>query len=80
MKKARCKINGDQITPCVVLAKSLEYGNPSLKSKGVFIPERVNIKTGKAGIDIAQLHSGKYIGRGVAINYCPFCGVSLKTW
>ncbi|NUH53989.1 hypothetical protein HUK76_09790 [Citrobacter portucalensis] len=80
MSESKCRVNGNQITPCEVLAKSLEYKNPSLKSKGIFIPERVNIKTGQPGTDIAQLHSGEYVGRGVALNFCPFCGEGLKTW
>lgn len=80
MSESKCQINGNKIEPCAVLAKSLEYGNPTFKSKGIFIHERVNINTGESGIDIAQIHSGKYIGRGVAMCFCPFCGESLKTW
>lgn len=77
---ASCKLTGNKIAPCDILAQTLEYGNPRGKSKGVFIPERVNINTGEAGTDIAQLHSGVFVGRGAALNFCPFCGVSLKTW
>lgn len=80
MSNSKCQVNGNQITPCKVLAKALECGNPTSKSKGVFIPERVNINTGESGTDIGQIHSGQYVGRGVAMNYCPFCGESLKTW
>ncbi|EEX0488903.1 hypothetical protein [Escherichia coli] len=80
MSELKCRINGNQIEPCAVLAKALEYGNPTFKSKGIFIPERVNINTGEPGLDIAQIHSGQYVGRGVAMCFCPFCGESLKTW
>lgn len=80
MSNSKCQVNGNQITPCVVLGKALEYRNPSLKSKGIFIPERVNINTGERGTDIAQIHSGQYVGRGAAMFFCPFCGESLKTW
>lgn len=76
----KCKVEGIKIAPCSTLSKALEYGNPQPKSKGVFIPERINTKTGASGTDIAQLHSGQYVGRGVAMHYCPFCGESLKTW
>lgn len=76
----KCEVNGIKISPCAPLSKALEYGNPRTKSKGAFIPERINTKTGVAGTDIAQLHSGEYVGRGVAMHYCPFCGESLQTW
>lgn len=44
-----CSVVGDKITPCEVLAAALEYGNPRPKSKGIFLPERVNINTGGEG-------------------------------
>ncbi|CGA70124.1 Uncharacterised protein [Salmonella enterica subsp. enterica serovar Typhi] len=53
MSESKCQINGNQIEPCAALSKSLEYGNPTFKSKGIFIPERVNINTGESGLDIA---------------------------
>lgn len=76
----KCSIQGNQIVRCNVLSRAMEYGNPGFKSKGLFIPERVNINTGAPGTDIAQIHSGQYVGRGVAIAFCPFCGESLNTW
>lgn len=76
----KCTLDGNLINRCDMLAKALEYGNPSYRSKGAFIPERVNFNTGKSAIDIAQLHSGEYVGRGIAMNFCPFCGENLKTW
>lgn len=80
MSESKCQVYGKKIEPCAALAKALEYGNPAFKSKGIFIPERVNINTGEPGLDIAQIHSGRYVGRGVAMYFCPFCGESLKTW
>lgn len=76
----KCKVHDDKISPCDALSRIMEYGNPTPRSKGVFIPERVNIKTHEPGIDICQIHSGQYVGRGAAMLYCPFCGESLKTW
>lgn len=78
--KDSCHVVGNKIAPCSRLSQALEYGNPRVKSKGIFIPERFNFNTGKPGTDIAQLHSGSFVGRGIALNFCPFCGVSLKTW
>lgn len=76
----KCTVNRKHITPCELLGKAFEYGNPTAKSKGSFLPERVSMETGLRGMDIAQLHSGQYVGRGIAMNFCPFCGESLKTW
>ncbi|CAM7439427.1 hypothetical protein ENINMM101M1_05675 [Enterobacter intestinihominis] len=43
----KCTLDGNLINRCDMLAKALEYGNPSYRSKGAFIPERVNFNTGK---------------------------------
>lgn len=75
-----CVVNGRQLSPCETLSNALEYGNPRTKSKGFFLPERVNINTGERGISIVQLHSGDYVGRGVALHFCPFCGTNIETW
>ncbi|KAF1368757.1 hypothetical protein [Yokenella regensburgei] len=80
MSTKQCRIAGNKISPCETLARATEYGNPRPKSKGLFVPERVNIKTGEPGTDIAQLHSGAFVGAGAALNFCPFCGESLKAW
>lgn len=79
-ESGKCHAVGKTIMCCELLARTLEYGNPRNTSKGVFIPERVNITTGKPGTDIAQLHSGEFVGRGIAMNFCPFCGENLVTW
>lgn len=79
MKKV-CEVIGNKLIPCPNLSKVLEHGNPRAKSKGVFLPERINIKTGAAGTDIVQLHSGSFVGSGIALNFCPFCGIAITTW
>lgn len=76
----KCKVIGNKISRCYTLQKALEYGNPSSRNKGCFVPERANINTGEPGTDIVQLHSGDYVGRGVAMNFCPFCGENIKSW
>ncbi|HHP7721775.1 TPA: hypothetical protein ACSG64_000224 [Escherichia coli] len=80
MKNEKCKVNGKHLEICDVLSDALAGSTPTAKAKGMFLPYRVNIKTGEKGTDIVQLHSGKFVGRGVALNFCPFCGESLKTW
>lgn len=76
----KCTVDGIHFTPCDMLGRSLSYGNPTSRSKGVFIPERVNIGTGDRSYDILQVHSGDFVGNGAAAHYCPFCGVKLTTW
>lgn len=75
-----CVTNGRHLTPCSMLVKSLQYGHPTGKAKGLFKPDRVILSTREKGTDIVQLHSGTFIGRGVALNYCPFCGADIRTW
>lgn len=80
MSKSKCRVNGKYLEICDVLSNALAGSSPGAKSKGLYLPYRVNIKTGEKGTDIVQLHSGKYVGRGVALTFCPFCGESIKTW
>ncbi|WP_370557337.1 hypothetical protein NMD88_03755 [Edwardsiella tarda] len=80
MGNEKCKVDGIHFTPCELLSRSLSGGNPTNRSKGMFIPERVNFSTGESGTDILQIHSGDFVGNGIAANFCPFCGSSLVTW
>ncbi|NHB93763.1 hypothetical protein [Photorhabdus cinerea] len=75
----KCQKNGNKLTVCSALAKALEFGSPTKRSKGLFLPMRFNIKTGEPGTDIVQLHSGEFIGSGVMVDYCPFCGQDIDT-
>lgn len=75
-----CEVDGKKLKPCASLAAALEYGNPNGKAKGMFLPERVNIKTGERGTDIVQIHSGNFIPKGIAVEYCPFCGTRIACW
>lgn len=76
----KCLVNGKHLTPCKPLMKSLMGRNPTGRSMGLFMPSRVNLTTHEPGTDIVQLHSGEYLGRGIALNYCPFCGTEIRTW
>lgn len=78
--RAVCQVEGRRLSPCGPLEKALTPAMPSAKAKGLFMPQRVILATGQPGTDIVQLHSGGYVGRGVALNFCPFCGTSIKTW
>ncbi|MBX9476796.1 hypothetical protein [Yersinia enterocolitica] len=81
MSHSKCQLNGKHIiTLCSTLNSVLSCSSLTPKAKGLFMPYRVNIQTRERGTDIVQLHSGEYVGRGVALNFCPFCGESLKTW
>lgn len=78
--KDKCKVNGNKLEACDFLVRALTFGNPSRSSKGIFIPYRVNNRTGERGTDVVQIHSGDFVGAGIAANFCPFCGASIVTW
>ncbi|MCG3462827.1 hypothetical protein ACR71G_20200 [Xenorhabdus bovienii] len=75
----KCQKNKNKLTICNTLANALRYGMPTKKSKGLYLPMRINMKTGEPGTDIVQLHSGEFVGAGVMLNYCPFCGQDIDT-
>ncbi|ERT12714.1 hypothetical protein [Photorhabdus temperata] len=75
----KCQKNGNKLTVCSALAKAFEFGAPTKRSKGLFLPMRAIMKTGEPGTDIVQLHSGEFVGPGVVVNYCPFCGKDIVT-
>lgn len=79
-EEVKCVTSGRHLTPCSWLAKALEYGHPTAKAKGLYKPDRVILSTREKGTDVVQLHSGQFIGRGAALNYCPFCGEDIRTW
>lgn len=76
----KCIVNGRRLSLCGPLEAALSYGNPTPKGKGLYKPERVILATGEPGTEIIQLHSGEFVGKGVALNFCPFCGEEIKTW
>ncbi|MXF06717.1 hypothetical protein [Escherichia coli] len=80
MSQSKCRVNGKFLEVCDTLRDALAGSSPTAKSKGLFLPYRVNMRTGEQGTDIVQLHSGKFVGRGIALYFCPFCGESIKTW
>ncbi|NTZ48373.1 hypothetical protein FCM30_21790 [Lelliottia aquatilis] len=80
MKTDKCKVNGRDVALCDALKKALDGSSPTVRGKGLFLPYRVNAATGEKGHDLIQLHSGGYVGRGIVLNFCPFCGEGLKTW
>lgn len=76
----KCLVSGKHLIPCSGLRRALMGTRLTPKAKGLFMPARVDLTTGQRGTDIVQLHSGEFIGRGVAMNFCPICGVEIKTW
>ncbi|CDL86383.1 hypothetical protein [Xenorhabdus cabanillasii] len=74
---SKCQKNENKLTACDALSRALQHGTPTKKSKGLFLPMRINVLTGKPGTDIVQLHSGEFVGTGVMLNFCPFCGQDI---
>lgn len=75
-----CKYTNNRLFPCQSLSKALDHNNPTTRARGVYLPERVNVKTGQRGTDIVQIHSGSFVGRGIAAEFCPFCGARIAFW
>lgn len=65
-------------TVCEALKMAVQH-RPNNKSKGLFTQSIVNTSTDKwerMGSCIT-LHSGDFVGDGILLNLCPFCGGQL---
>lgn len=58
---------------CEAMQNSVMH-HPSKKSKGLFARSVLNFVTGEKPGTMVTLHSGDFVGDGVLLNYCPFCG------
>ena len=77
MASEKCTVrDGKFVEPCRSLAEVSEYGNPRGKQKGVFAwalyvgrePSRT----------FFGVKSGEWVQKGMAFNYCPFCGEKIN--
>jgi len=71
-KRHRCEVQGERfVEPCWVLDEMAQSSG-----KGINIWRAV----GPAGPSrtFMTLHSGKHAKKGVAMNYCPFCGTDIS--
>lgn len=75
-KKCVAKGGGYLDKACWALRDAVQM-QPNKRSKGVFSRRIINIKTHQTVGTMVTLHSGDYVGSGVLMNYCPFCGERL---
>lgn len=76
-EKCRVSEDGKHIYPCKTLYESSEYGNPRGKQKGVFHWEYHTIESNGPVRGFYGVKSGEFVSKGMAFNYCPFCGEKI---
>lgn len=79
MSESKCRVNGNQIEPCAVLAKALEHDAEYTTRKGLLIYKIWNENLTR-NHDLVMLRSGEFSKSPVRVSFCPFCDESLKTW
>ena len=68
----RCETLGALISPCRIMSKYLDSDNGV--KRGLNIWHYVNLETGKGTRTVIGVKSAS-AKKGVAFNFCPFCGV-----
>lgn len=72
-------VDGKFVVPCAALTKASDGSCASGKQRGLFEWVYTQLSTGKLSRSFFGLKTGEYASKGVAMNYCPFCGVSIAT-
>lgn len=73
----KCRVeNNSFVIPCKTLSESSQYGNPRGKQKGIYAWE-LSIR-GVSSRTFFGVKSGEYIAKGIAFNFCPFCGENIN--
>ena len=72
-KKCVAKKGGYLESACEAMQNAVQH-HPTKKSKGLFSSSILNFVTGESPGTMVTLHSGDFVGDGVLLNYCPFCG------
>jgi hypothetical protein len=70
--KIKCKFVKENWVACDMMNKATQEKRPGLNN-GMLM----NFKTGEVK-DIPILRSGEFVKKGIVLNFCPWCGVSLK--
>ncbi len=72
----KCTVrDGKFVEPCKALSESAEYGNPRGKQKGIFAWDlHVGRERSRTFFGVK---SGKHVEKGIAFNFCPFCGEKI---
>ena len=74
----KCEVkDGAFVEPCKMLEGVVDNNTPAFsKTKGVSVWHTFNWKTGKPGRTFFGVKSKGY-PKGVAFNFCPFCGTQI---
>ncbi len=80
MDNQKCSVrDGNFVEPCEHLRKACN-GRPYGTAKGIFIHDLSYLdkeRLGKPSRTFFSVKSGEYAKKGVALNFCPFCGVQI---
>ena len=73
-KVIKCKVVDYNIEPCWALELTIEDHH---RKKGISMMQFFNMKTSKPTRSVAMVKSGQRTKKGLALNYCPFCGENI---
>lgn len=82
MSKCSISDDGKIVTACEDLASACEYGNPTGKRKGVWAWTLYSMSRTTSKGPVRQffgIKSGKFVEKGFAFNFCPFCGTRIDS-
>jgi hypothetical protein len=74
---AKCRVEGSRLILCSAIEPAVEVGGQGARRQGLKMTTRVHLETDRTRQALALI-SGDY-GRGVLVNYCPFCGEKIVT-
>lgn len=79
METKKCTVkDGKFVEPCQSLQDATEFGNPSGKRKGVWCWEYYREDTSGPTRRFYGTKSGDFVSKGIAFNFCPFCGEKIE--
>lgn len=72
-----CEVRDDNfVVPCTALEESIG-GFGTDKRKGIVAWHLIHMPTGKPSRSFIGVRSGDHAVKGVAFNFCPFCGTKI---
>lgn len=77
MEPCQVSENGRIVTPCKQLSDACEYGNPTGRKKGIFGWTLYKPSESELSRQFFGVKSGEFVDRGLAFNFCPFCGTQI---
>lgn len=76
-RKSSCDVEGGRfVRPCAPLSECVS-GTAFDKQKGVIEWNFIDMKKGEASRTFFGIRSGIHAVKGIAFNWCPFCGTKI---